>query len=40
MIKERGWAMEWKYNKSGVIKKAAAVTLTGIVLFALLKREK
>jgi hypothetical protein len=40
IIKERGWAMEWKYNRSGVIKKAATVTLTGLVLFALLKRKK
>jgi hypothetical protein len=40
MIKERGLAMEWKFNKQGMIKKAVAATLTGIVLFALLKRKK
>jgi hypothetical protein len=40
LFKEKGWAMEWKYNRSGVIKKAAVVTLTGLILFALLKRKK
>lgn len=38
-IKERGLAMEWKYNRAGMIKKDAAIALTGIVLFALLKRK-
>lgn len=39
MIKERGLAMEWKYDRIGVIKKGAAIALTGILLFALLKRK-
>jgi len=40
IIKERGLAMEWKYNRSGVLKKAAGVALTGVILFAILKRKK
>ena len=40
MIKERGLAMEWKYNRKGVIKKAAVVAITGIILFKILKRKK
>ena len=39
MIKERGLSMEWKYNRTGVIKKAAAVALAGVLLIALLKRK-
>lgn len=39
MIKERGLAMEWKYNRAGLIKKAAAATLAVIVLGALLKKK-
>jgi hypothetical protein len=39
-IKEKGWGVEWKYNRSGVIKKAAAVALTGTILYALLKRKR
>jgi hypothetical protein len=40
MIKERGLAMEWKYNRTGVIKKAATVVIAGVLLHALLKRKK
>src|ERR1700712_3485114 len=40
MIKERGLAMEWKYNREALIKKAAVVALTSLVLYALLKRKK
>lgn len=40
LIKERGLTMEWKHNRAGVIKKAAAVALTGVILFALLKKKK
>jgi hypothetical protein len=39
-FREKGWAMEWKYNRGGVIRKAAAVTVAGVVLYALLKRKK
>ncbi|WP_114941168.1 hypothetical protein [Mucilaginibacter endophyticus] len=40
MIKERGLAMEWKYNRAGLLKKAAVAAFTGIALYALLKRKK
>jgi len=40
MIKERGLAMEWKYNKIGMLKKAGTVAVAGIVLFAYMKRKK
>jgi hypothetical protein len=40
LIKEQGLAMEWKYNRTAVIKKAATAVLTGIVLLAILKRKK
>jgi len=40
MLKERGLAMEWKYNKAGVIKKAAAVVLIGAALITVLRRKK
>jgi hypothetical protein len=40
MIKERGLAMEWKYNRVGVIKKVAAAALTGFILFNVLKSKK
>src|SRR6195952_6155685 len=40
IIKERGLAMEWKYNRTGMIKKAAAAAVIGTVLFALLRRKK
>src|SRR4051812_5958596 len=39
-IKERGLAMEWKYNRMELIKKAAGIALTGIILFNILKRKK
>jgi hypothetical protein len=40
MIKERGLAMEWKYNRAGLLKKAAVTGLTGVILYTLLKRKK
>jgi hypothetical protein len=40
MIRERGLAMEWKYNRAGVIKKAAAAAVIGTLLFACLRRKK
>jgi hypothetical protein len=40
MIRERGLAMEWKYNRAGVIKKAATVAVIGTLLFACLRRKK
>jgi len=40
MIKERGLAMEWKYNRASLIKKAAVATAAGLVLYALVKRKK
>lgn len=38
-IKEGGLAMEWKYDKVGVIKKTAAIVLTGILIYSMLKRK-
>jgi hypothetical protein len=40
MIKERGLAMEWKYNRAGVIKKAATAAVIGAILLACLRRKK
>ena len=40
MIKERGLAMEWKYNKTGILKKAAVAALAGGALFAILRKRK
>jgi hypothetical protein len=40
LFREKGWAMEWKYNRKGVIKKAAVVAAAGLVLYALVKRKK
>jgi hypothetical protein len=40
LIKERGWAVEWKYNRAKVFKKAATVIITGIVLRAIFKRKR
>jgi hypothetical protein len=40
LIKERGLAMEWKYNRIGMIRKAATAAVIGTVLFALLRRKK
>ncbi|GGH08895.1 hypothetical protein [Mucilaginibacter phyllosphaerae] len=40
IIKERGLAMEWKYNRTNVIKKAVELAATGIILYALFKRKK
>jgi hypothetical protein len=36
-IKERGWAVEWKYNKPGMLKKMAAVAVLGGAIYALFK---
>jgi hypothetical protein len=38
MIKERGLAMEWKYNRPGLIKKAAIAAAIGTLLFACLRK--
>jgi len=40
MIKERGLAMEWRYNRTGVIKKVGTLALVGLVVVAILKRKK
>jgi hypothetical protein len=40
MIKERGLAMEWKYNRAGVIKKAVSIAITGFILYNVLKKKK
>jgi len=40
LIKEKGWAMEWKYDRKGVIKKAATMALIGGVVFTLLRKKK
>jgi len=40
MIKERGLAMEWKYNRNGMIKKVAAIAIGSMVLIALCKKKK
>jgi hypothetical protein len=39
LIKERGWGVEWKYNRMKVLKKAAAIIIAGIVFSACLKRK-
>lgn len=38
-IKEGGLAMEWKYDKVGVIKKAATTALIGMLVYKMLKRK-
>jgi len=40
IIKERGLAMEWKYNKPGMIKKGVTLAVLGLVLFAILRKKK
>jgi hypothetical protein len=40
LIKERGLAMEWKYNKPTLLKKVAIGVLAGVALVALCKRKK
>jgi hypothetical protein len=40
MIKERGLAMEWKYNRAALIRKAATAAVVGTLLFACLRRKK
>jgi hypothetical protein len=39
MIKERGLAMEWKYNKAGLIKKAGTLVVAGLIVLAILNRK-
>ena len=39
IIKERGWAMEWKFNRIGVIKNVATAVVVGSVLFILLRKK-
>jgi hypothetical protein len=38
-IKEGGLAMEWKYDKVGVIKKTAAIALVSMLMYSMLKRK-
>jgi hypothetical protein len=40
IIKERGLAMEWKYNRTGMIKKAAAAALISTLFVVWLSRKK
>jgi len=40
MIKERGLAMEWKYNRKGLIKKATTMAIAGLVILTIIKRKK
>jgi hypothetical protein len=40
IIKERGLAMEWKYSRAGLIKKAATAAVIGTLLIAWLRRKK
>jgi len=40
VIKERGLAMEWKYNRIGMIKKVATGVVAGVVIFAFLRKKK
>lgn len=40
ILNERGLAVEWKYNRTTMIRKAAATVLIGTVLIALLKKRK
>jgi hypothetical protein len=40
MIKERGLAMEWKYNRMGVVKKVTTVAIAGLIVLTILKRKK
>ena len=40
IIKERGWAMEWKFNRIGVIKNVATAVVIGSVLFTILRKKK
>jgi len=39
-IKERGLAMEWKFNRIGMIKKAATFAVVGTLLLALMRKKK
>lgn len=40
MIKERGWAMEWKYNKVKFVSKLAINTLAAAAIISVLCRKK
>jgi len=39
-VKEGGLAMEWKFNRAGVLKKAAVAVIVGTALIALMRRKK
>ena len=40
IIKERGLAMEWKFNRTGIIKQVAVAAVIGTALFALFNKKK
>jgi hypothetical protein len=40
MIKERGLAMEWKYNQAWLEKKQGTLAVAGLIVLAILKRKK
>jgi hypothetical protein len=40
LIRERGLAVEWKYNRRGVLKKAAVAIVAGALIFSWLKRKR
>jgi hypothetical protein len=40
IIKERGWAVEWKYNRTGMIKKGVIAAIACAAVLAMLKRKK
>ncbi len=37
---ERGWAVEWKYNREAVLKKAATIAAVGILTFLVCRGKK
>lgn len=39
-IKERGLALEWKYNRAALIKKAAVATLLAVVILNICRKKK
>jgi len=40
IIKERGLAVEWKFNRAGIIKQVAVAAVIGTALFALFRKKK
>lgn len=36
-INERGWMVEWRYNRPGMIKKGVKVVIGGVIVFKLYK---